>query len=170
MDFVSDQEMSLRDPAPVSDGSQNIDAARRLWMGTLARAATADLEFLWRQTGQDAEYGFLRRPEYGLVMVRARAGGGGQRFNLGEMTVTRCSVRLADGTVGHAYVAGRDRRRAELAAAFDALLQKPSRRRDIQTRVIAPLAKKFQVARAERSRKVAATKVDFFTMVRGEDE
>ncbi len=168
----------MRDPATVSDISQNTDAAdnesRRRWMATLARAATADLEFCWqthgRKDGRGVGYDFLRRPECGLVMVRGRAGGNGQRFNLGEMTVTRCSVRLGDGTVGHAYVAGRDRRRAELAAAFDALLQTPSRHEDIQSRVIAPLATKYLAARTERSRKAAATKVDFFTLVRGEDE
>ncbi len=180
----------MRDPAPVSDITQNTDAAdklsRRRWMATLARAATADLESCWqthgqgngqahgrkdgRKDGRSVGYDFLRQPECGLVMVRGRAGGNGRRFNLGEMTVTRCSVRLADGTVGHAYVAGRDRRRAELAAAFDALLQVPSRHEDIQSRVIAPLAMKYRTARAERSRKAAATKVDFFTLVRGEDE
>ena len=144
--------------------------SRQRWMGVLARAAENELEMHWAAHGQGAEYDVLREPESGLVMVRGRAGGNGQRFNLGEMTVTRCSVRLGDGTVGHAYVAGRDRRRAELAAAFDALLQTPSRHEDIQSRVIAPLATKYLAARTERSRKAAATKVDFFTLVRGEDE
>ena len=38
----------------------------------------------------------------------AAAGGGGAAFNLGEMTVTRCTVRTETGFVGHAYVAGRE--------------------------------------------------------------
>ena len=164
----------MRDPASITNISQYTDAtdkaSRRRWMATLARTATADLEYYWYAHAQGAGYDFLRQPECGLVMVQGRAGGNGQRFNLGEMTVTRCSVRLWDGTVGHAYVAGRDRRRAELAAAFDALLQIPSRHKNIQSRVIAPLAVKYRAARDERSRKAAATKVDFFTMVRGEDE
>ncbi len=172
----------MRDPAPVSDIPQDSDASektpRQLWMATLARAATADLELHWQthgreigqKHGREITYDFMRRPECGLAMVRGRAGGNGQLFNLGEMTVTRCSLRLGDGTVGHAYVAGRDRRRAELAAAFDALLQIPSRRDDIQSLVIAPLAMKYRAARGERSQKAAATKVDFFTMLRGEDE
>ena len=61
-------------------------------------------------------------------MARGRPGGDGAPFNLGEMTVTRCTVRLEDGTVGHAYVAGRDMRQAELAAVLDAVLQGPARR------------------------------------------
>ncbi len=143
---------------------------RRRWMAVLARAAGVDLAAHWRTHGAGLEYDFLRKPECGLVMVRGRAGGNGQRFNLGEMTVTRCSVRLADGTIGHSYVAGRDRHRAEFAAAFDALLQNPLRHDAIASQVIAPLARKHQNARSERSRKAAATKVEFFTLVRGEDE
>ncbi len=72
----------------------------------------------------------MRGPEGGLVMVRGRAGGGGAPFNLGEMTVTRCTVRLGSGLVGHAYVAGREPRRAELAALVDALMQDPERADD----------------------------------------
>ena len=144
-------------------------ARRQRWMAALARAATADLETHWAAIGADVGYRFLRAPECGLAMVRGRAGGSGGRFNLGEMTVTRCSVRLDDGRVGHAYVAGRDRRHAELAAAFDALLQNPARQAEIAREVIEPLENARAAARCRRSRKAAATKVDFFTMVRGED-
>ena len=59
------------------------------------------------------DYTVIRGPEGGLVMVRGRAGGGGSAFNLGEMTVTRCTVRTETGFVGHAYIAGRDEQRAD---------------------------------------------------------
>ncbi len=143
--------------------------SRKDWMGVLARASETDLENFWRLHGQEEDYDFLRRPEIGLVMVRGRAGGTGGRFNLGEMTVTRCAVRLGDGTVGHAYVAGRSQRHAELAAAFDALLQNPDRQEEIADTVITPLKTRYEQAREGRSKKAAATKVDFYTMVRGED-
>jgi alpha-D-ribose 1-methylphosphonate 5-triphosphate synthase subunit PhnG len=106
----------------------------------------------------------LRGPETGLVMVRGRAGGDGAPFNLGEMRVTRCAVRLADGTVGHAYVAGRDARQAELAAALDAALQAPERHDALMAAVIAPLAAAQADAAARDARKAAATRVEFFTM------
>jgi len=161
-------------PDPSLDTSANSNpknmVIRKGWMGVLARAAGKDLEAYWGTHGIGLEYSFLRKPEHGLVMVRGRAGGNGKRFNLGEMTVTRCSVRLTDGTVGHAYVAGRDNRQAEYAAAFDALLQDPSRQEEITSQVISPLEQKQKTTRSERSKKAAATKVDFFTMVRGEDE
>jgi alpha-D-ribose 1-methylphosphonate 5-triphosphate synthase subunit PhnG len=98
-------------------------------------------------------------------MLRGRAGGDGAAFNLGEMTVTRCSVRLTDGgAIGHAYVAGRDSRQAELAAALDAALQVPALRPTLLREVIAPLAA-AQAARAEEAaRKAAATRVEFFTL------
>lgn len=138
-------------------------------MGVLARASETDLEKFWQLHGQEEDYDFLRRPEIGLVMVRGRAGGSGSRFNLGEMTVTRCTVRLADGTVGHGYVGGRNQRHAELAAAFDALLQNPDRQEEIEDAVITPLKTRHTQRREARSKKAAATKVDFYTMVRGED-
>lgn len=98
----------------------------------------------------------------------ARAGGTGRRFNMGEMTVTRCVVRLDSGTIGHAYVAGRDTRHAELAAVFDALMQQPARRDDLRHSVLDPLIAQQAVRRERIARRTAATKVDFFTMVRGE--
>jgi alpha-D-ribose 1-methylphosphonate 5-triphosphate synthase subunit PhnG len=101
-------------------------------------------------------------------MARGRAGGTGQRFNLGEITVTRCSVRTADGQIGHGYVSGRDKRRAELVASFDALLQAPRRHADLMARVVEPLARVQAHASAATAAKAAATRVEFFTMVRGE--
>jgi alpha-D-ribose 1-methylphosphonate 5-triphosphate synthase subunit PhnG len=110
----------------------------------------------------------LRRPEVGLVMLRGRAGGSGRRFNLGEMTVTRCAVRLADGTVGHGYVQGRDKAKAELVARFDALLQTDAGR-DLLPALVEPLAAAQAAARAETARKAAATWVEFFTLARGSE-
>lgn len=137
-------------------------------MGVLAKASADRIEPLWGEISDPPRWSLVRPPESGMVMVRARAGGTGQRFNMGEMTVTRCTVRLDDGTVGHAYVAGRSLRHAELAAVLDALLQNDARRKAIEDAVIGPLAAAQQAERAAAARKAAATKVDFFTMVRGE--
>lgn len=146
-----------------------VNEQRSRWMSALAKAPAADLKRAWRELADKPDYQLLRRPEVGLVMVRGRAGGTGQRFNLGEMTVTRGAVRLADGAVGHAYIAGRDARKAELAAVFDALLQQPDRRRRLEAGLIAPLIRAQEQARLAQSRKAAATKVEFFTLARGED-
>ncbi len=94
------------------------------WMAVLARAEPDALATALGNFADLPPWRVLRGPECGLVMVRGRAGGGGSAFNLGEMAVTRCTVRVAGGEVGHAYIAGRDRRRAELAAAVDALMQR----------------------------------------------
>jgi alpha-D-ribose 1-methylphosphonate 5-triphosphate synthase subunit PhnG len=106
----------------------------------------------------------LRRPEAGLVMVRGRIGGGGAPFNLGEMTATRCTVRTDDGLVGHAYVAGRNERLAEVAALADALLQDPQRQTGIMRDVVEPLAAAQQAKRDAVAAKAAATRVQFFAM------
>jgi len=142
--------------------------ARRRWMGVLGRASGDDLERAWRSLADKPAYVAVRAPETGMVMVRGRAGGTGAPFCLGEMTVTRCAVETADGRVGVSYLAGRDPRRAEIAAALDALLQDPARRATLLREVIDPLAAGQADARRARRAKVAATKVDFFTMVRGD--
>ena len=136
-------------------------AARRRWMGILARADATELG--WR-LGDPPPYTVLRGPESGLVMVRGRTGGGGAAFNLGEMTTTRCTVRTEAGFVGHAYVAGRDERLAEVAALADALLQDPIRQDALLEHVIEPLAAAQQARRDAVAAKAAATRVQFFAM------
>ncbi len=133
---------------------------RRAWMAVLARAGADDIAALLPAL---PTHHSLRAAETGLVMVRGRAGGDGAPFNLGEMTVTRCAVRLGDA-VGHAYVAGRDKRQAELAALLDAALQDPARRDALLRDVIAPLAARQQAEREAEARRAAATRVEFFTM------
>jgi alpha-D-ribose 1-methylphosphonate 5-triphosphate synthase subunit PhnG len=146
------------------NASHQPHAARRRWMAVLARATATELAALLDRHAEKPRYTKLRGPEAGLVMVRGRTGGGGAPFNLGEMTVTRCTVRTDSGQVGHAYVAGRNARQAELAAVLDALLQDPLQAFALQANVIAPLAAMQQALRTATSAKAAATKVQFFAM------
>lgn len=141
---------------------------RKTWMGLLAKADPRLLADRMQAYGDFPEYEWLRAPEVGGAMVRGRMGGTGAAFNLGEMTVTRCSLRLASGTVGHAYVQGRDKVKATHAALVDAMMQGPQAAA-VQQAVLAPLQEIRDQARATRAAKAAATKVEFFTMVRGED-
>lgn len=142
------------------------ETARKGWMATLAKAAPARLAALMPDL---PAHDVLRAPETGAVMVRGRAGGTGAAFNLGEMTVTRCSVRLGCGTVGHAWVQGRDKAHARRAALGDALMQTAEAAR-LQDDVLTPLTDEAVQARAARAAKAAATRVEFFTLVRGEDQ
>jgi len=147
----------------MSDNSE-----RKAWMGLLARAPADDLDRLWRAAGIAPGYVRLRAPEVGAVMVRGRAGAVGAAFNLGEMVVTRCAVRLDDGRVGHGHVQGRGKAHAEQAALIDALMQ-GAEAAQLRAAVLDPLALEEVTRRAARAGKAAATKVDFFTLVRGED-
>ena len=139
---------------------------RAAWMRVLSLSAWNDLESCAKDYA-DAAHETLRAPETGLVMLRGRMGATGAAFNLGEATVTRCAVRLADGSEGHAYVMGRNGAHARLAAICDALLQGDVS--GVAEKVIAPLDAKLRARQVEASTKAAATKVDFFTMVRGDD-
>ncbi|NQV58179.1 MAG: phosphonate C-P lyase system protein PhnG [Alphaproteobacteria bacterium] len=152
---------------PVSDSSE---ANRARWLSVLAKAPIAELDRHWTGIAAKPTYTYLRQPEIGLTMVRGRIGGTGNPFNLGEMTVTRCSILTDDGRTGHGYVAGRDRHHAELTAVLDAMLQDDGRRDELTRSVIAPLAKTLAHRHEARAREAAATRVEFFTMVRGEDE
>lgn len=141
---------------------------RKGWMSLLAAADEARLAGLWQGYGADPACEWLRAPETGGVMVRGRMGGSGAAFNLGEMTVTRCALVLEDGTAGHGYVQGRSKAKAEIAAKIDALMQTAAAE-GLRAAVLAPLAAERQAQKDARAAKAAATKVDFFTMVRGED-
>ena len=138
---------------------------RQIWMGLLARAPAARLAELCPDL---PPHEVLRAPEVGAVMVEGRIGGTGQPFNLGEMTVTRCALRVGS-LVGHAYVQGRDKDHARRAAVLDALLQGDQAAR-YRRQVLDILQAEETTARATRAAKAAATKVEFFTLVRGDDQ
>jgi alpha-D-ribose 1-methylphosphonate 5-triphosphate synthase subunit PhnG len=144
-------------------------AERKAAMATLAQSSGDDIVRLWNEAGLPSQAELLRGPETGLVTLRGRIGGGGAPFNVGEATVTRATVRLPSGQVGHCYALGRDKQKAKLAAIADALWQDPARRAEVETRLIAPLRLALTTAQEKRRAETAATKVDFFTMVRGED-
>jgi alpha-D-ribose 1-methylphosphonate 5-triphosphate synthase subunit PhnG len=148
---------------------QDENARRRAAMAALAAAPTDDLLAVWQAAAISVEVKPLRGPETGLVTLRGRMGGGGAPFNFGEATVTRATVRLATGEVGHAYALGRDREKARISATIDALWQRADMRAAVEDRIIAPLAAKAVQADVQRRAETAATRVDFFTMVRGED-
>lgn len=139
---------------------------RSRWLSILAKAPANEVAEAWDGLAERPAYRALRAPEIGLVLVRGRMGGAGDAFNLGEMTVTRAAVRLDGGETGVGYVAGRDRRHAEIAAAVDAMMQSAELRPLVEGAVVARLAKAQDERRATASRKAAATKVDFFTLVR----
>ncbi len=139
---------------------------RKRWMSVLAKADRDAIESACKPLGELPQTQWLRQPETGLVMVRGRIGGSGAKFNLGEVPVTRCAVRLESGTVGIAWVQGRDAQHAALAARLDAMLQEPQYYRAIQTHVIEPLAVTQAARRDLIARKAAATKVEFYTLAR----
>jgi alpha-D-ribose 1-methylphosphonate 5-triphosphate synthase subunit PhnG len=110
----------------------------------------------------------LREPENGLVMVRGRVGGDGAAFNLGEATVSRAAVRLSTGEVGFGYTLGRDRRKAQMIALCDAMVQSDQFAEIVELNVLAPLRTAMVAERNQRAAEAAATRVDFYTLVRGE--
>lgn len=150
----------------VADGEV---AARKAAMGLLAEASAAELTQGLAQLDDLPDHAELRAPEIGLVMVRGRIGGDGAPFNLGEATVTRSAVQLRTGEVGHSYALGRDHKKARLAALCDALWQSAPHRDDVERHVLTPVRDRLERERATQRARTAATRVDFFTLVRGEN-
>lgn len=152
--------MSSTDPAT---------EARKVRLSVLAKAPADRLCALWSaHMPRPPTHDVLRAPEIGTVMVRGRAGAVGAPFNLGEMTVTRCSVRLTSGAVGHGHVQGRDREAALAAALIDAMCE-DGQAEALEAAILAPLRAEAEARRTARAARAAATKVEFFTMVRGEN-
>jgi len=140
---------------------------RREAMSVLAHVETGRIAACLRALAVPA-HETLRQPENGLVMVRGRIGGDGAPFNLGEATVSRAAVRLASGEVGFGYALGRDGEKARLIALCDALIQSEVFQSDVEQKVVAPLRQELAEARARQTAETAATRVDFYTLVRGE--
>jgi alpha-D-ribose 1-methylphosphonate 5-triphosphate synthase subunit PhnG len=142
---------------------------RRRGMGLLARATAQELRSAWDELAEKPEVKPVRGPETGLAMVRGRIGGGGAPFNLGEATVTRCTVLLASGTAGHAQALGTAKEAARLAAVFDALWQEAETQQWVEATLLGPIEARIAAEDKQKAEETAATRVDFFTMVRGED-
>ena len=143
------------------------DAARQEALGVLAHAEAGALNAAWASWENRPGVQPIRGPETGLIMLRGRTGGGGAPFNMGEATVSRASVRIDSGEVGHGYCLGRDTEKARLIAVIDALFQREPE--NIEFAILRPLRDAASAADAQRRAETAATRVEFFTMVRGED-
>ena len=157
----------MRTEDQLQTGESRAVAGRKAAMTVLAHSAAAEIA---AHLGAIAlpTYEDLREAENGLVMVRGRIGGDGAPFSLGEATVSRAAVRLASGEVGFGYTLGRDKAKARMIALCDALVQSQEFAGLVEAKVIAPLREALLAARQQKAAQTAATKVDFYTMVRGE--
>jgi alpha-D-ribose 1-methylphosphonate 5-triphosphate synthase subunit PhnG len=141
---------------------------RREAMAVLASSSTVEIGRHLAALDPIPAHSELRAPESGLLMLRGRIGGDGPPFNFGEATVSRAVVRLATGETGFGYVLGREQEKATLIALFDALMQNETYQIAAEHRVLAPLRELLNAVRKHAAQQVAATKVEFFTLVRGE--
>lgn len=157
----------------MNNAQQSADKAdqsgRRRCAGLLAGATLTELEAAWNTLPEKPQTRAVRGPETGLIMVRGRIGGGGSAFNLGEATVTRATVALEGNIIGHAQSLGTDKEKVRLAAIFDALWQIDTSRDLVERSILTPVEERIEIDRKKKAEEAAATRVDFFTMVRGED-
>jgi alpha-D-ribose 1-methylphosphonate 5-triphosphate synthase subunit PhnG len=137
-------------------------------MSVLAATDSGEIARRLATLGNLPPHESLRAGENGMVMVRGRIGGDGAPFNLGEATVSRAAVRLATGEIGFGYTLGRDRDKARMIALCDALIQTSEHAGAIEAHVLAPLRTALAIERKQKAAETAATRVDFYTMVRGE--
>jgi alpha-D-ribose 1-methylphosphonate 5-triphosphate synthase subunit PhnG len=151
----------------VRTASTGPEEQRRAIMALCAEARPGELHAALEAVGYRGGTRTLRPAETGLVMARARIGGDGSPFNLGEATVTRAAVRIASGEAGFAWHLGRDAARAEAAALLDALWQVAALRSSVEA-ALAPVRQRLEAEAELQARQTAATRVEFFTMVRGE--
>ncbi|SCC47897.1 phosphonate C-P lyase system protein PhnG [Kosakonia oryziphila] len=142
---------------------------RQRWMAALAQSSPEMLRTRMRTLGLAPDYEHVRKPQTGLVQVQARMGGTGDRFFPGDTTLTRAVVRLSSGQLGFSWVLGRDKGHAERCAVCDALLQEPTHFQTLMETLITPLEADRAARIAARLAEVNASRVDFFTLVRGDN-
>ncbi len=150
---------------------------RQQWLSLMAKTPLEDLKDQWTHCLKTTQlipenieqYAQAIRPiQTGLVQVRGRMGGNGNRFNVGDMTVTRAAINC-EGFQGFGYIAGRSKTHANLIALLDALLQNPQYQVVLQSSLLTPLADLRHKVLQTNVEKTAETRVEFFTVVRGED-
>ena len=144
-------------------------STRQRWMCVLAHSQPAALSARMSALSLAPDYDTLRPPEIGLVQIQARMGGTGERFFAGDATLTRAAIRLNSGTLGYSYVLGRDKAHAERCAVIDALLQEQPYFQTLMETLIAPLEADRAARLAARQAEVNTSRVDFFTLVRGDN-
>ncbi len=167
------QSTSCAHSAKAQDHAPHTQARQR-WMRAFALGQEATLEAALQSCDPAPIYTFLRKPEAGMIMLEGKAGNSGQRFNLGEMLVTRCAVSVKEHSKnqmneGHAYIMGNNPKHAIMAALLDALMQDSAYTSTLEKTLVAPLLATHEAQRNSVTAETARTKVDFFTMVRGED-
>ncbi|WP_127089653.1 phosphonate C-P lyase system protein PhnG [Aquabacter cavernae] len=136
-------------------------------MALLAQASQSELDAVIERFAPLPRVEDVRPAEVGLCMVRGRIGGDGSPFNLGEATITRAAVRL-NAIIGVSYLLGRDPERARAAALIDALWQDTAARPAVEE-ALAPVQTRLTALREVEAASTDATRVEFFTLVRGED-
>jgi len=151
-----------------SSDANDLVVARQSAMAAMAKADMGELEAILTVLSPVPSASDLRPPEIGLVMLRGRTGGEGAPFNLGEATVSRAAVRLEGGATGFAYRLGRQANAARAAAMIDALWQDDARRDAVEA-ALEPVRERLALEAGQVRAETAATKVEFFTLVRGED-
>jgi len=154
---------------PSENFTESNQQARQHWMSVMAKSRSETLIALSDIYINEHRFETIRAAEVGLTQVRGRMGGTGSQFNLGDMTMTRCVVRSSNGHYGHSYIAGRNKEHATRAAQLDAMLQDQAYQQDLITNIIQPLAHHLAEQKKRKANEVAQTKVNFFTLVRGED-
>lgn len=145
-------------------------ATRQRWMRALSWSNAETLNALMQALKLAPEYTLIRAPETGLMQIQARMGGTGNRFFAGDTTLTRAVVRLNSGTLGYSYLLGRNKQHAERCAVVDALLQEQAHFQTLMETLIAPLEAEREAQIAARRAEANASRVDFFTLVRGDNE
>lgn len=110
---------------------------------------------------EEAEVEITAPPEPVLIMARVRETVDGELFNLGEVLVTRCGIRLA-GEPGWSMVPGDDAERALCAAILDAASRTgdPTRYPWLEAE-LASMLRLARQARRERWSAVQPTRVEF---------
>ena len=142
-----------------------LQEARRDWLATLVRVPAN--EVIAASNEFDFSMVVLKGPEVGLLMINGRIHSTGRPFHLGEVSLTKCVLKDDQGLLGYGHIIGRNKQQAKAIALFDLALQ---RNDSAEAALIRLNAWKEDVAEidAMESETVEETRVDFFTMVRGE--
>ena len=139
--------------------------ARKQWLQVLVRVPASDL--IEASAAFSFDIVVLKAPEVGLMMTNGRIHSTGQPFHLGEVSLTRCVLKDDLGHLGYGHILGRNKAQSRAIAIFDLALQR-SDSTDQALELLTAWSAEIEEIDAMEAERVEDTRVDFFTMVRGE--
>lgn len=129
----------------------------------LAHTRVEKLEGIVEELSKKYEISKVKEPEMGLVMVKVKDGVYQEKFYIGEVLITECSVHL-NGSLGMGIIQGDEPRKAYAMAVIDAVFNNEEIDKTELIDILKVWEEEIEDSYIEEKAMVEGSKVKFETM------